>query len=594
MTPERVPWEWVETFPTSEAVDIDRWAARAGEATNDRDRARALIGEAVCRYWEVAKGVDELPLADSIRRRRELLDEALVLARACQPRDVDLLAEALLGRLYALWGPDSVGERADLVAELLVILPDIDGLELRLRTWEWVVLASFDDGDLVGASDAIDAFLVEAAESDMVLFHRREVLWRANAAMLQGRIDEALQLNQDIISATAGIAGAPFSFQNVAITLAIERFFRGGLGDVVETVRSIMASSPRVAINWETGLIFSLSESGSLDEAAARFEALAADDFAAVPRDLNWLVTMQLLGLVAATLNDVDRCRSLADHLGPHAVWDATHGSGYASYGPVGRVVGKLHGVAGDVGAARRSLESVLATRPEGPWTSLTRYDLAVVLEDDDPGEARSLAERAARELRDHGAPHWADRAAALHQRLAAGDRSAPMARLADGRWSLRHTRGSVELPASVGMDALVTLLARPGRAIAAADLESRGERPPDAPAPVERTIDDEARSAYRARVAELEGKRRRSADDEAELDFLRRELGQSRFVASTSAEQERARVRVTKAIRRTLTAIDEASPGLGHHLRDTVSTGARCLYAPGDGVAWQVERAPA
>lgn len=590
-SPDRLPWEWVETFPTSGADQVDQWTARVAGAATDRARARALVGEAIARYWAVSMGVESCSLADSLAHRRGLLDEAATLARAADPPDVDLLAEVLLGRLYALWGPDAFDERADLVAELLVILPDVADLELRLRIWEWVVLASFDDGDLVGAADAIDAFLVEAAPSDMVLFHRREVLWRANAAMLEGRIDDALRLNQDIISATAGIAGAPFSFQNVAITLAIERFFRGGLGDVVETVRSIMASSPRVATNWETGLVFSLSESGSLDEAATHFEALAVDDFARVPRDLNWLVTMQLLGLVAVTLNDRDRCRTLVEHLAPFASYDATHGSGYASYGPVGRVVGRLHGVGGDVAAAREVLQQVLDTRPPGPWTSLTRYDLAVVVEAESPAQARELAERAAGELRGFGADHWAARARALHERLAAGDRTSPTARLVDGRWHLHHPRGSADLPATVGLEALLRLLARPGQAVAAAALESRAA-PVDRDAPAERTLDAAARSAYRRRIEELESRRRRSAADEQELDFLRRELGQGSYATSVSREQERARVRVTKAIHRALTMVEQASPGLGRHLRDSISTGTRCLYAPTDGVAWTVERA--
>ena len=47
------------------------------------------------------------------------------------------------------------------------------------------------------------------------------MLWRGNLAMLTGDIDYAISVNQQAISATAGTAGSPFSFQNVAIVTAI-------------------------------------------------------------------------------------------------------------------------------------------------------------------------------------------------------------------------------------------------------------------------------------------------------------------------------------------------------------------------------------
>src|SRR3546814_1715779 len=96
------------------------------------------------------------------------------------------------------------------------------------------------------SSDVCSSYLTE-----LVLLRRREELWRGNVAMLEGDVDGALQLNQDAISSTADTAGSPFSFQNVAVTLAIERFLRRGLDDVIEPIRSIRASSPRVAVNCD-------------------------------------------------------------------------------------------------------------------------------------------------------------------------------------------------------------------------------------------------------------------------------------------------------------------------------------------------------
>jgi len=260
--PDRLPWEVVETFPSTDSTLIAEWETRLASATSAADRARALVGRALALYWAAAVGVVEDSWADLARRRAEDVSEALRMARL--DPSPDLLAEALLGMLYACWGPDQLGEREAMVEELASLRAEVVDEELRLRILEWIVLGHLDSGDLDSARIYIEEFATESADTELVLFRRREILWRANVAMLVGRVDESLQANQDIISATANTAGSPFSFQNVAITLAIERFLRRGLADVVDSLRSIRASSPRVASNWDVGLMFALSEAGRL------------------------------------------------------------------------------------------------------------------------------------------------------------------------------------------------------------------------------------------------------------------------------------------------------------------------------------------
>lgn len=48
-----------------------------------------------------------------------------------------------------------------------------------------------------------------------------------------------------------------------------------------------------------------------------------------------------------------------------------------------------------------------------------------------------------------------------------------------------------------------------------------------------------------------------------------------------TSAELERQRVRVTKAIRRAIDEVGATSPGLGAHLLTSIETGRSCHYQP-------------
>jgi hypothetical protein len=106
--------------------------------------------------------------------------------------------------------------------------------------------------------------------------------------------------------------------------------------------------------------------------------------------------------------------------------------------------------------------------------------------------------------------------------------------------------------------------------------------------------LDTRAKDAYRRRLAEIEedmdraraiGDAERAAQADVERDFLVRELsravgldGRDRRAASAS---ERARVAVTRAIRKAMLRIREHHPALGEHLERTVHTGTYCSYLP-------------
>lgn len=106
--------------------------------------------------------------------------------------------------------------------------------------------------------------------------------------------------------------------------------------------------------------------------------------------------------------------------------------------------------------------------------------------------------------------------------------------------------------------------------------------------------LDTRAKEAYRRRLGEIDddidraralGDARREAQADAERDFLVRELaravglgGRDRRAASAS---ERARVAVTRAIRKGMARIAEHHPALGEHLDRAVRTGTYCAYVP-------------
>ncbi len=585
---ERLPWEIVETLPSTDAALVDYWQQQVTTATTSGQRVRALVGRALSLYWAVPEKVSTLSWHEVADLRRNDIGEATRLAR--ESHDADLLATALLGELYGLWDAEGPLTRGPVVAELTALFDDLTDEELRFRIREWKVLGHLDAADLVGAKQEMEVFSEEAFRTDLVLFRRRAELWEATVAMLEGRIDQAIEVNQRAISSTADLAGSPFSFQNVAINLAIEQFFHRTLDDAIDSIRAIRASSPRVANAWDTGLAFALSECGELSEAAELYDKLAQDDFVRIDPDLNWLVTIQLLGLVAVRLADPKRCQQVLTILRPFGELDVTHGSGYASYGPVARVLGSLASVAGEEEEAARWFDFVLQNRAAGPWTSLTYLDRAQALAARQPAQALADAVLAEMLLTELGLSAWAADAKELRQRLQLEGHDGPVARRRASGWQLSHASGSATVPHSKGLGYLAQLLARPGELLNVAQLDTEIDSSMPVAATAASTLDATAKSAYRQRATLLQAKSTLSPTEKQELAHLLNEMSASGYTGSSSAELERTRIRVTKAIRRSIRTIAEQSPGLGAHLQAAIDTGRQCSYSPTTGEAWKVD----
>lgn len=189
---------------------------------------------------------------------------------------------------------------------------------------------------------------------------------------------------------------------------------------------------------------------------------MAAADFAAVPRDLNWLVTMHLLGLVASQLDDTPGCSRCWVSWGPFSHLDAVHGSGYASCGSVGRVVGSLADATGNPQRARSEFDRVLTGCSPGPWRRLTLLDRARAFHQLDPRGSLSDATVAVRELTGFGMPGWADAAEELVAELTRSVPDLPMVLRHDGSFEIHHDLGAATVSGK-GAVYLVRLLCNPG-----------------------------------------------------------------------------------------------------------------------------------
>jgi len=194
---------------------------------------------------------------------------------------------------------------------------------------------------------------------------------------------------------------------------------------------------------------------------------------------------------------------------------------------------------------------------------------------------------------------------------VAAGCRVATMVRDGDW-WTVGCDETSVRLRDTKGMRYLAEVVARPGVERHALDLVDGVEGLAAADTGIDRRqlgdagelLDGRSRALYRRRVSELRDEvedalaaedDERAAKVQAELDILIGELARAFGLGGrerkASNAAEKARLNVTRAIRKATTKLVEALPVPGAVLDRRVKTGVFCSYEPhpDDEILWSV-----
>jgi len=166
--------------------------------------------------------------------------------------------------------------------------------------------------------------------------------------------------------------------------------------------------------------------------------------------------------------------------------------------------------------------------------------------------------------------------------------------------WTLVYEGAVARVKDARGMAHLAELIRMPNREIHALQLAAAGDVPgAEGPA-----VDAQAKAQYRKRLNEL----RRALDDaehnndqaeterlNQELEWIRQQLAEAFGLGgrerTTGSAAERARVSVTRAIRKAVEKIQEVHPALGEHLHRNVRTGQFCSYDPDQrlGMSWRL-----
>jgi tetratricopeptide (TPR) repeat protein len=239
-----------------------------------------------------------------------------------------------------------------------------------------------------------------------------------------GRLDEAERLTEQVRAAAPDDPNQQMIFMLRSASIETLR----GTSDLSHTVcgyEFLLAANPH-AVNLRALLSSAYATLGRHDEARREFDAVAADDFAALARDINWLPTMALLADAVVHLGDGDRARLLHDRLLPHAdmfvffAVESTPGGAVAMWlADLAVLLGELERAEALLDRAR-AIHAALGTTLLDQFWALARVRLLLATRS---GEALVAARRLLAQLRryadEHGIGWLRERGGDLERRMA-------------------------------------------------------------------------------------------------------------------------------------------------------------------------------
>jgi class 3 adenylate cyclase/tetratricopeptide (TPR) repeat protein len=389
---------------------LDEALERIGPERTAR-RAALLSAKSAEMYW-----VD-----NDVSESARLVDEAIEIAREVDAPTT--LAAALHRKIFIPVGPDASTERLQIAKEMLELGEASGDREVVLRGHAFLLTGFLESGDTDAVDRELESFERIANELRMPEHSCHTLALHAMRAMLDGDIGRAEQL-ADEARRSGERAEQPIATQNYGIQMTQIRSLQGRAGELLPAVRDLAQRFPGIPA-WRTGGISLAARAGETDVARLELERFVGEDFSAIPKDINWVPAMYLIGEAIALIGDSERARSVYDKLKPYEGRVIVVGRGAACVGPADRVLGLLARTLGRGDDAMRHLTramEIAVRMGDVPTTALTRLELSELLLDrgsaGDRDRALELLAEVLGAAREMGARWLADRA--LRARLEA------------------------------------------------------------------------------------------------------------------------------------------------------------------------------
>jgi DNA-binding winged helix-turn-helix (wHTH) protein/tetratricopeptide (TPR) repeat protein len=371
---------------------------------------RLLVRLALARLWSSAPDRSAEPMVHAVAVARRLGDPVA-------------LGFALYSQHWSSLGPPDLDAQLAGAREMLAAARRGGHRELELAAHSCRFLALTEQGRVADAHAALDVYEDLAGQLRVPRYRWRAFFYRTNHVLLQGRFAEAeeravrtLAEEQRFNPGDAGLVGGA---QLLTLRREQARF------DEIDAVVTHLADRFPRAASWRATRALAHAEMGRHAEAQAAIAALAADGFAAIPRNFNRLSGLVVLAEASTIIGDASAAARLYELLAPHRPRAVVLGAGVACWGSLDLYLGRLAATAGQPSAAARHLEDALAmntrmgARPWVGWTEYERARLHAEHRRGTRGAAREQLARAHAVAEAHGMRRLAARVAALAAALA-------------------------------------------------------------------------------------------------------------------------------------------------------------------------------
>jgi DNA-binding winged helix-turn-helix (wHTH) protein/tetratricopeptide (TPR) repeat protein len=341
----------------------------------------------------------ELRFTAPWERLEQLSQGAVAMARRTQ--DNASLADALVARHWALWGPANTEDRFAAAVEIVQLAEEIDNKALALQGRQFRLADLLEMGDIPGVDLEIDAISWLADELHWPQHQWFAALFRAMRAHMNGHFEDAETLARKAVGIGERLHRET-AVQWYAVQMGALRRQQGRLEEAEAALQIFRKQYPWVP-TWRCELALTLTLMGRDAEARSEFEQLAVRRFGDLRLDATWLTAITFLSEVCARLGDTERAATLYGLLRDYAGRTVSAGPGIACYGSAARYLGLLAGALERWDEASAHFEEALEMHGRmgtRPFIAETEADYSRVLlargRARDRERARELAGRAA------------------------------------------------------------------------------------------------------------------------------------------------------------------------------------------------------
>jgi class 3 adenylate cyclase len=278
-----------------------------------REAVAALGDEDPRRARAIALLASELTFTTDVDRRRALVKQALELAR--EHGDEHTLAFVLLYYVFALWFPETLGERLPKCEEMVLAARAAGDPPLLFHAAARRCSTVMEAGDLEAMDECMADMRAVIDTTPQPMLRWRWLYYSATRALLAGELPEALALAHE--SGDVGTTAGERDAQAFLMTLRSFIHWEGGeLGLAVAEIEGAIEAFPGFTI-FRPLRALALCEAGRPEEAEPLLAVVAGDGFASIPSNALWTTAMLLWSHVAARLAEADAATVLYDKLEP-------------------------------------------------------------------------------------------------------------------------------------------------------------------------------------------------------------------------------------------------------------------------------------